>query len=168
MGVKLLEGEALIWQGRPSWRSMVTFYLKWGGLALVPLIAVALAVGIGDANWPLWVGIVITVALLVIVLLIGWIRRIETLYSVTDQRILIRKGILARREKSAHIDRVQNVTTTQSLVARILRVGDVDFDTAGTDDYEFKFAGVDAPRNLRELIAKAYGDRIQELEGEPR
>lgn len=168
MSIKLLEGEELIWQGRPSWRSMVTFYLKWGGLALVPLIAVALAVGIGDANWPLWVGIVITVALLVIVLLVGWIRRIETLYSVTDQRILIRKGILSRREKSAHIDRVQNVTTTQSLVARILRVGDVDFDTAGTDDYEFKFAGVDAPRNLRELIAKAYGDRIQELEGEPR
>jgi len=102
------------------------------------------------------------------VLLVGWITRIETLYTVTDQRILIRKGILSRREKSAHIDRVQNVTTTQSVLDRILQVGDVDFDTAGTDDYEFKFAGVDGPRNLRELIAKAYGTRIQELEGEPR
>src|SRR3990172_1252314 len=136
MAVKLLEGEGLVWQGRPSWRSMLAFYLKWG--------------------------------LLAIVLIIGWIRRIETLYTVTDQRILIRKGILSRSEKSAHIDRVQNVTTTQSVLDRMLRVGDVDLDTAGTDDYEFKFAGVNGPRDLRELIAKAYGTRIQELEGEPR
>ena len=168
MAVKLLEGEELIWQGRPSWRSMLAFYLKWGLLALIPLVAVALAVGIGDADWPIWVGIVISAILLAIVLFVGWIKGIETLYTVTDRRILIRKGIFSRREKSAHIDRVQNVTTTQSVLERILQVGDVDFDTAGTDDYEFKFAGVDAPRDLRELIAKAYGERIQELEGEPR
>lgn len=165
--VKLIEGEALIWQGRPSWRSMLAFYIKWGVLALVPVVVVAVAAGAG-ADWPVWPGIVITVVLLGLVLVIGWIRRIETLYTVTDQRILIRKGILSRKEKSAHIDRVQNVTTTQSFLARLLRVGDVDFDTAGTDDYEFKFAGVGGPRDLREVIAKAYGDRIRELESEPR
>ena len=165
MAVKLLDGEGLIWSGRPSWRSMLAFYLKWGGLALVPLVAVALAVGVGNADWSVWIGVAVSAVLLVIVLLVGWITRIETLYTVTDQRILIRKGILSRREKSAHIDRVQNVTTTQSVLDRILQVGDVDFDTAGTDDYEFKFAGVDSPRNLRELIAKAYGERVQELEG---
>src|SRR3972149_11295721 len=147
MAVKLLEGEGLVWQGRPSWRSMLAFYLKWGLLSLVPLIVVLVVVGLTDTDWPIWVGIVITAALLAIVLIIGWIRRIETLYTVTDQRILIRKGILSRSEKSAHIDRVQNVTTTQSVLDRILQVGDVDFDTAGTDHYEVKFAGVDGPRH---------------------
>ena len=165
--MKLIEGEELVWQGRPSWRSMLAFYLKWGVLAIVPVVVVAVAAGAG-ADWPVWPGVVITVVLLALVLGVGWIKRIETLYTVTDQRILIRKGILSRKEKSAHIDRVQNVTTTQSVLERILQVGDVDFDTAGTDDYEFKFAGVADPRDLREVIAKAYGDRVRELESDPR
>ena len=162
--MKLLDGEALIWAGRPSWRSMIAFYLKWGIPSLVPVVVVSLVVGLTDTDWPIWTGIVITLALLVLVVLVGWITRLETKYTVTDQRIMIRHGILSRREHSAHIDRVQNVTTSQNVIQRILRVGDVDFDTAGTDDYEFKFAGVGDPSDLREIIAKAYGERIRELE----
>jgi uncharacterized membrane protein YdbT with pleckstrin-like domain len=165
--MQLLEGEELIWTGRPSWRSMLTFYVRWGTLALVPVVVVAVVVGVSDVDWPIWVGVVITLILLAIVLVTGWIKRIETRYTVTDRRLIIRHGILTRKEQSAHIDRVQNVNTAQTVLERMLRVGTVDFDTAGTDDYEFKFAGVEDPRGLREIIAKAYGDRLHELERDP-
>ena len=54
-----------------------------------------------------------------------------TLYIVTDQRIYIRRGILNRHERSTHRDRIQNVNTDQSMLQRMLSVGNVDFDTAG-------------------------------------
>jgi uncharacterized membrane protein YdbT with pleckstrin-like domain len=164
--VKLLEGEELVWQGRPSWRSMLAFYLEWGFFALLPVIVVSVAKGVGNADWPIWIGIVLTLVLVAIVLVIGWVRRLMTLYTVTSQRLLIRRGILSRKEQAAHIDRVQNVSTTQNLLQRLLRVGNVDFDTAGSADFDFRFAGVNAPRDLREIIAKAYGERPREPETE--
>ena len=164
--MKLLEGEELVWQGRPSWRSMLAFYLEWGFFALLPVIVVSVAKGVGNADWPLWIGIVITAALVAVVLVVGWFRRLLTLYTVTSQRLLIRRGILSRKEQSAHIDRVQNVNTKQNLLQRLLSVGDVDFDTAGSADFDFRFAGVNAPRDLREIIAKAYGERPREPEAE--
>ena len=84
----------MLWRGRPSWRSMVAFYMKWGLLALVPGVLAQIISSAGNVDartttfWP------ITVVLLVIVLLVGWLIRVGTLYIVTDQRIYIRRGIL--------------------------------------------------------------------------
>jgi uncharacterized membrane protein YdbT with pleckstrin-like domain len=47
--------------------------------------------------------------------------------------------------QQTRIDRVQNVNTEQSIMDRILRVGNVDFDTAGTDDSDFHFVGIAGP-----------------------
>ena len=27
--MELLDGEEIVWSGRPSWRSMLAFYIKW-------------------------------------------------------------------------------------------------------------------------------------------
>jgi uncharacterized membrane protein YdbT with pleckstrin-like domain len=151
--VRLLEGETLIWEGHPTWRSTLSFYLTWGFSALVPVVVVALVVGLTDTDWPVWVGIVITLALLALVVLVGWIRRVFTVYTITNQRISIRRGILSKTESTARIDRVQNVTITQSPIDRLLKVGAVDFDTASDDPADqFRFYGVDDPQELRERI----------------
>ncbi len=160
----LIEGETLVWKGRPSWRSMVSFYIKWGIPSLIPLVVIVLVREFTDQDWPIWVGIVITLILLVLVALIAWFTRLDQQFTVTSHRLIIRHGILSRREQSAHIDRVQNVSTRQTFVDRLLKVGSVDFDTAGTDDYEFIFAGVNHPQQLRETIAETYSTRVRELE----
>ena len=88
------------------------------------------------------------------VLAIGWLLRIGTYYLITDHRIVIRRGILSRRESSASIDRVQNVNTSQSFIERMLNTGSVDFDTAGSDaaDADFTFVGIDDPHGLRDSL----------------
>ncbi len=143
---------------------MFSFYFTWGPPALIPLVVIILVRWLSDADWPIWLGIVITLVILVLVALIAWFTRLDTQFTVTSHRLIIRHGIMSRREQSAHIDRVQNVSTRQSLVDRMLRVGAVDFDTAGTDDYEFVFHGVNNPRALREIIAETYTDRVREIE----
>jgi uncharacterized membrane protein YdbT with pleckstrin-like domain len=154
LAVDLVEGEHEVWRGRPSWRSMLVFYL-WGGLfALVPGVAGQILNSNGDLSdgWAVLCWIV-TLVLLVLVVLVGWLRRIGTVYVVTDRRIHIRQGILGRREHSTSHERIQNVNTDQGLLERMLGIGDVDFDTAGTDDYDFTFFGVRDPSALVRLVA---------------
>ena len=93
---------------------------------------------------------VATIVLLVLTYAVGWVRRMTTRYLVTDRRIQIRTGIASRQERTTHIDRVQNVNLRQSLAQRILGIGDVDWDTAGTDapESDFTFRGIDDPSAL--------------------
>jgi uncharacterized membrane protein YdbT with pleckstrin-like domain len=53
------------------------------------------------------------------------------------------------------IDRVQNVDTEQTLRERLLRVGTVDFDTAGSDDSEFRFVGISEPATVVAAVDRA-------------
>jgi uncharacterized membrane protein YdbT with pleckstrin-like domain len=90
-----------------------------------------------------------------LVVLVGFVRRIATVYTITNQRLRIKHGILAKRIQQTRIDRVQNVNTEQSVLERVLRVGTVDFDTAGTDDSDFTFAGVSSPSRVVEAVDRA-------------
>ena len=66
--------------------------------------------------------------------------------------------MLSKREQQTRIDRVQNVNTEQSLRERMLRVGTVDFDTAGTDDSEFRFVGIASPDEVVSAVDRAQRD----------
>jgi uncharacterized membrane protein YdbT with pleckstrin-like domain len=100
------------------------------------------------------VGVVVVVGIALIVLG-GFLFRMATVYTITNQRLRIKRGLLAKRVQQTRIDRVQNVNTDQSVLERLLRVGTVDFDTAGTDDSEFAFRGVSAPARVVEAVDRA-------------
>jgi membrane protein YdbS with pleckstrin-like domain len=159
--VRLLEGEELIWEGNPSWRSIMSFYIKWTLVALLPLAVIVIA-QVAGADWPLWAGIVVLLLGVGLTVLAGWVRRYFTRYTITSKHLLIRTGILSRTENSASLDRVQNILVVQSPIERLLRTGSVDFDTASGDaaDAELRFVGVDHPRDLRDNILGAI-ERIR-------
>ena len=52
---------------------------------------------------------------------------------------------------------MQNVSVTQSLMDRLLKVGAVEFDTAGTDqsDADFRFSGISDPQQLVRIVAES-------------
>jgi len=166
--VTLRQDESLIWEGRPSWRAMLAYYVKWGVVALLPAIVVAILNGVFDTDLPLSLAILASAILLVLVLAIGWLLRIGTYYQITSHRILIRRGILSRHERSASLDRVQNVNTSQSFLERMLNTGSVDFDTAGSDaaDADFSFAGIDDPHGLRDRLDAVARARTPEQRGQ--
>jgi uncharacterized membrane protein YdbT with pleckstrin-like domain len=147
-GVDLHPGEEVVFEGHPSWRALLSFYI--GGVAAA--VAIAVVVGlIGSVGLAIVVGAV----LVGLVLLYGFVKRMSTTYLVTTQRLYIRRGILSKRMQQTRIDRVQNVNTQQSLRERILRVGTIDFDTAGTDDSEFRFVGIASPANVVAAVDRA-------------
>ena len=154
--MKLLEGEELIWEGHPTWRSIMSFYVKWTALALLPLAVIVIA-KVAGTDWPLEIGIGVLVLGLLLVLLAGWLRRVFTRYLITTRHLMIRTGILSRNEASTSLDRVQNIRVVQSAVERLFRTGSVEFDTASGEaaDAELRFTGVDHPRDLRDRIVEA-------------
>jgi len=165
--VEFLEGEQLIWKGKPTWRATMSYYLLWGLLALVPLVVIVVVRLTTNATWPIWLGVVITIVLLGIVLIVGWIRRFFTQYTVTTKRMLIREGILSKREQTAHVDRIQNITINQSPFDRIFKVGVVTFDTAGEDgSAQLTFWGVDHPQDLRDRVSRANEARDRPVDGQ--
>jgi uncharacterized membrane protein YdbT with pleckstrin-like domain len=141
-------GEEIVFQGHPSWRSVLLFYVA--GLLLVGVAAAIGALASGAV-----VAILAGVVVLALVLLVGLIKRAATRYVITTERLHIRRGLLAKRTQETRVQRVQNVNTQQSLFERLLQVGTVDFDTAGTDDSEFRFVGVGNPEEVVRAVDRA-------------
>ena len=153
----LHQGEAVVFEGHPTWRAILGFYvIAFVGAVLVGVIVVLAAT--------LAVGIAVGVVLVLLVLLVGFVRRMATVYMVSNQRLYIRRGILSKRVQQTRIDRVQNVNTDQSLFDRLLRVGKVDFDTAGTDDSDFVFAGISHPDRVVAAVDRAQRDAATWIE----
>jgi uncharacterized membrane protein YdbT with pleckstrin-like domain len=147
-------GERVVFEGHPSWRALLSFYI--GGVAGAAVIGV-----IAGLIWDFAVGVLVGVVLVAAVLAFGLVKRMSTTYLVSTQRLYIRRGILAKRMQQTRIDRVQNVNTAQSLRERLLRVGTVDFDTAGTDDSEFRFVGIADPGDVVAAVDRAQRDAAQ-------
>ena len=154
MAPKLGPGERVIFEGHPSWRSIFDFYLK--GLALTALICFLVAIGTEIAG-EREDGIVVLVALVgvAITVLVGFVKRVATSYSITNRRLHIKKGIVSRTIQETRLERVQNVNVSQSVVQRIFQIGDVDFDTAAGDEYDFTFSGVAEPQDVVEKVDQA-------------
>lgn len=155
MAPKLGPGERVLFEGHPSWRSILDFYLK-GFLATAAICAlVAVATGvIGDETND---GLVVLIAIagVGITVLVGFIKRIATSYTITNRRLHIKRGIVSRTIQETRLERVQNVNFSQSVIQRVLQIGDVDFDTAAGDDYNFVFAGVAEPADVVHRVDEA-------------
>ncbi len=164
--MELEPGEHIIFEGHPSWRSILGFYIK--GLIVVA-VAGAITAGItrasGDEVDSGKVTLVVIV-LLVGLLVAGYVKRLFTTYTISNNRLHIRRGIVARAEQQTQINRVQNVNTNQSVLQRFLMIGTVNFDTAAGDDYDFQFAGVAKPHDVVEAVHRAQ--RESDTENVPR
>jgi uncharacterized membrane protein YdbT with pleckstrin-like domain len=153
-------GEQILFEGHPSWRGVLGFYIKGLLLAIVVGVIVWFAASHGA-------GIGALVAVFALVILAGFIKRMATTYTITSERLHIRRGILAKNIQQTSIDRVQNVNAHQSVLDRVLRVGKVDFDTAGTDDSDFVFTDIASPDSVVTAVDRARRARTGAGAAEP-
>jgi uncharacterized membrane protein YdbT with pleckstrin-like domain len=146
--VDLQSGEKVIYQGHPSWRAILGFYLLGIGIGL----AVGFIVKLADSTGT---GIVVGAAIIGITVLAGLVKRIATVYTITDRRLNIKRGIVARKVQETRIQRVQNVNFSQSVYERVMQIGNVEFTTAGTEESNFVFEGVGQPEQVVEQVDRA-------------
>lgn len=135
MTSQLLPGENLVLKDHPHWIVIVKSLV-------VPIIlliaAVVVDLTLDETGIPNFRTLVTLAAIAIagLWLLVVWVRWQSTSYTLTDQRIKIETGVFGRQSKMIPIDRVQDCTTKQSLVGRMLGYGRVEVDAAGAQGAE--------------------------------
>ena len=102
--MELRADERALYEGRPSWRALMTFYLgghRAGGRGGRRPRASC------STRWGL--AIAIAAVIVGLTLLIGFVRRVGTKYLLTTQRLRISRGIVRKNVQETRLDRVQNV-----------------------------------------------------------
>jgi uncharacterized membrane protein YdbT with pleckstrin-like domain len=151
VSLNLSPGEQVIFQGHPSWRAILGFYLK--GIVIAAILGV-IAKLVGASSATVFLIVLVLIALTV---LVGFVKRVATTYTITNRRLNIKRGIVSREIQETRLERVQNVNYRQSVYQRLMQIGDVDFDTAATDDYNFVFVGVADPADVVHSVDQATG-----------
>jgi uncharacterized membrane protein YdbT with pleckstrin-like domain len=143
--------EKIIFQGHPSWRAIVGFYLKGVAIAIVLGIIAKLV----SSTTSVFIVVLVVLAL---TLLVGFLKRWATTYTITTRRLNIKRGIVSREIQETRLERVQDVNYSQSVYQRIMQIGDVDFNTAASGgDYDFIFYGVADPDGVVQSVDRATG-----------
>jgi uncharacterized membrane protein YdbT with pleckstrin-like domain len=150
MSINLHPGERVIFEGHPSWRAILGFYLK--GLLIAVILGIIAKLVASDGT-----AFLVILVVLALTVLIGFVKRVATTYTITDRRLNIKRGIVSKEVQETRLERVQNVNYSQSVYQRLMQIGDVDFDTAAGDDYNFIFAGVADPGEVVHKVDQATG-----------
>ena len=124
----LLPSERVIYETGLHW-------LIFGRAILVLLLAVALAIGAlyapTDASLPLLIAAAAVAFLGFLLFLAALLRRAGTELAVTDQRVVLKRGLIARHTIEMNRGKVESVDVDQSLIGRILGYGTVQVRGTG-------------------------------------
>ncbi|HEY8740256.1 MAG TPA: PH domain-containing protein [Candidatus Dormibacteraeota bacterium] len=102
---------------------------------------------------------------LLLVLLIGFLVYLDIQYiiwrsetvTITDQRVLLRRGVFGRFSRSIGLGRVQDVSTFQGFTGRILDYGTVQVESAARDGAEVLDHVPDPARFRNVLFEQLHG-----------
>ncbi|RRR97569.1 PH domain-containing protein [Glycomyces terrestris] len=142
---QLARGEVVKLHTHPHWKEGVAPILWFVVFLAIGAIAITYTTQL-DWDGKIWLvlaEVVITLALLVWLSVIPWIRWRSTHYVITDQRIMWREGLVTRESRHIPLARVNTVSYTQNVWERIFGFGDMNIDSA-SDDGEINL--VDVPR----------------------
>ena len=107
-------------------------------------------------NHPFWFSLsVILIAafgLGLIILFIWWLVTQATELTVTDERTILRKGLLSKQTNEVRHEDVRNIQVSQTFIQRMLGVGRISVSSAGQDTIEISIDGVRDPQSLADLI----------------
>ena len=129
---KLLnEGEELALDLRPHW-----WFFSKHILTGIPLFAVGVLIALMHHGTPRTV--LLTLWGLLAVAWAGWLglKYLEwnfTHFVVTDDRVIYRTGVIAKRGVEIPMERINNINFHQGMWERIIGAGDLDIESAGRD-----------------------------------
>lgn len=138
----------------------VTFFIALFGLILqilIPLDPKVTAGEVASILWPIIVGIILVMWVIAAPLVILWVKNLS--YSLEEERITIKKGILTKVQQNIPYRAITDFLLHRSLYDRWLKIGTIRIQTAGQSrtptGYEGQLSGlVDWDGLHKELRAK--------------
>jgi uncharacterized membrane protein YdbT with pleckstrin-like domain len=162
---KLLPGETVVMRRHPHWIVPVRSLLLPVAVLLLVVILDAVLAATMVANDVKTVVTLAAIALLGGWAIATWLRWSTTSFTITDQRVILDVGILSHASKVIPIDRVQDVSTRQSIFGRLLGYGRVEIDAAGSQGAEV-LDHLPAPGGFRDQVFME-SERIRKAAASP-
>lgn len=143
--------ESVIFTARPT-----MLFIKMGYVVAV-LAAILLTIGLNMIQFvsiPLYVSLPVALALLLIPAYYH-LKRNMLRYTLTDSKIEIDHGLIARTTRNIPLAKIQDVTVSASIIQRLLGFGDVVVDNASELGGTTVLHNINNPRQYADLILRA-------------
>jgi membrane protein YdbS with pleckstrin-like domain len=151
---KLLNpGERVAVDVGPHWKYMVR-------PGVVVVLALALSVEALGAETDRWEQLALAAVLVLCLLWLGtrYLRWATTSFTVTNERLILRKGVLRRSWREILLDRLTDISCRQTLGDRLLGCGDIVLESPGRDGQEV-FPGLPHPLRIQKEIYRLINER---------
>lgn len=142
----LTSDEEILLDLRPHWVALALPGL-WG------LASVATLVVIAQLELAAWTTI-LPLGVFLIFALAPYVRWRFTTFVVTNERVITRAGVIAKRSKEIPLETLNDVAFSQSIVERILGAGDLTIESAG-ETGQNTFSNVRHPEQVQLEIYRA-------------
>jgi uncharacterized membrane protein YdbT with pleckstrin-like domain len=160
--------EETLWKGSPSLRVLL------GHVAAMVLVLIVGAVAIhflsgGTADlesaarivkfgW-LLVGAIVLIQLVSFLIAVARLR--STIYTVTNQRVMIEQGLLSKSLSEIDLRYVDDTQFSQRFIERLLGVGNITLISSDKASPVYSLRGIVDPRTLRETI-RSHAYRVSQ------
>jgi uncharacterized membrane protein YdbT with pleckstrin-like domain len=156
--------EETLWRGSPSWRvllgKLIAIILT---AVLIPVAASFIASQTNDLEMAGritklgWLIMAIAVFWQIVTFLIVMVRLQSTIYTITNQRVMIERGMISKSLNEIDLRYIDDTQFFQSVSGRLLGIGNVTLISSDKAFPTTVLQGIARPRDIRELIrARAY------------
>lgn len=151
--------EEIVAAFRPHWMAIILPTLI-SILSVAAIIAVAVSVEAPEV-WYVVLGVLL---IWLIVALPRWIAWWFTHYVVTNERVIVRRGFIARQGKEIPLEVINDVAFSQTVIERLLRSGDLLIESAG-EQGQSRYSDIPDPEGIQALIYRQREARMLRLQG---
>jgi uncharacterized membrane protein YdbT with pleckstrin-like domain len=131
MAMNLSEGEEVVLDLHPHWGRLFVPVLVLLVACLLAGFGVALIPKGGGQQIERWILIGLAVVVVIWLTILPYLRWLTTKYVLTTDRLVIRNGILARHGRDIPLNRINDVSFSETVLERMLRSGTLVVESAG-------------------------------------
>ncbi len=143
---------------RPHWMAIVLPALI-SVLSVAAIIAAALLMEAPEV-WFVVAGVLL---IWLMVALPRWISWWFTHYVITNERVIVRRGFVARQGKEIPLEVINDVAFSQTVIERLLRSGDLLIESAG-EQGQSRYSDIPDPEGIQALIYRHREARMLGLQ----
>lgn len=140
--------EKTLWHGTPSPTLLMGHVFG---------IVVVLVAGVLLIHYVIWPITALILAVQAAALLLAWMRLRSTMYTITNQRVLIEEGVFTKSVQEIDLRYVDDSQFVQTFSDRLLGIGNVTLISSDKTTPRYVLRSIKDPRAVREIIrAEAY------------
>ena len=133
--------ETVVQELRPAWRNFMEWWLLF---VILAALTVFLCVRYATPYW--------TVLVSLLPLLVAYVKRMSIEVVIKREEVSMDQGLVSKRSVEIGMKEIRSIQVKQTMLQRILGVGDLLVDSSGTDEYEIIVGGIERPKEVRDTI----------------